>query len=199
MFAYSPTTQNRAGEIYGLNLKEATTYDADAIRTRAEADLMNAQRQHQGIIDGAGLVGKAAKAVAGFMAGGPAGAAMAMGGGGGGGEGGGGGGDGGALGSIISSFANKKALDAKDQAYTSFFSKHGKDLGFDPSYLDELKAMSRDDRLTSYELMTGAPGQRLGSLAYMNQQANLFSGNRGTGTSGGASAPAATGGSSFTF
>jgi hypothetical protein len=96
------------------------------------------------------------------------------------------------LGSIISSFANKKALDAKDQAYTSFFSKHGKDLGFDPSYLDELKAMSRDDRLTSYELMTGAPGQRLGSLQYMNQQANLFSGNRGSGTGGmgsGAAAP----------
>lgn len=179
MFAYSPTTQNRAGEIYGLNLKEATTYDADAIRTRAEADLMNAQRQHQGILDGAQLVGDAAKKVVGFMVGGPAGAAMASGG------GGGAGGDDGLLGSIISSFANKKALDAKDKAYTSFFSKHGKDLGFDPGYLDELRSMSRDDRLMAFDLMTSQPGQRLGSLQYMNQQANLFSGGRGTGTGGG--------------
>ena len=80
--------------------------------------------------------------------------------------------------------ANKKALDAKDKAYTSFFSKHGKDLGFDPGYLDELRSMSRDDRLMAFDLMTSQPGQRLGSLQYMNQQANLFSGNRGTGAGG---------------
>ena len=180
MFQYNPTVNNMAGQIYGQGLERSAGYDADAIKAQAEADYIRAQRRHQMILDGAGIVGDAAKKVVGFMAGGPAGAAMASGMGGGGASG-----DGGALGSIISSFANKKALDAKDQAYTSFFSKHGKDLGFDPSYLEDLKAMSRDDRLTSYELMTGAPGQRLGSLAYMNQQANLFSGGRGTGTGGG--------------
>ena len=168
MFSYQPQ-QSRAGE-----------YLAQGIVAQGQADLQRSLQNHQMIVDAGGMVGDAAKAVAGFMVGGPAGAAMASGGG-----GGGGGGDGGALGSIISSFANKKALDAKDQAYTSFFSKHGKDLGFDPSYLDELKAMSRDDRLMSFDLMTSQPGQRLGSLAYMNQQANLFSGNRGTGTGGG--------------
>jgi len=184
MFAYNPTVNNRAGEIYGTNLKEAATYDADAIRTRAEADLAKALRQHQGIIDGVGLVGDAAKKVVGFMVGGPAGAMAASSMGGGGGGGSAGGGDG-LLGSIISSFANKKAMDAKDRAYTSFFDKHGKDLGFDPNYLDELKAMSRDDRLMAFDLMTSQPGQRLGSMAYMNQQANLYGGGRGTGGGGG--------------
>jgi hypothetical protein len=48
------------------------------------------ERQYQAIMDGAGMVGDAAKKVVGFMVGGPAGAAMASGMGGGGGEGGGG-------------------------------------------------------------------------------------------------------------
>lgn len=178
MFQYNPTVNNISGQIYGQGLERAAAYDADAIRTQAEADLMRAQRQHQLILDGAQFVGDSAKKVVGFMVGGPAGAAMASG-------GGGAGGDDGLLGSIISSFANKKALDAKDKAYTSFFSKHGKDLGFDPSYLDELRSMSRDDRLMAFDLMTSQPGQRLGSLQYMNQQANLFGGNRGTGGGGG--------------
>ena len=184
MFVYNPTVDNQSGAILAQGQLGAAQAHA-AMMQQLGRDISKPIRQ-------------AGQAVAGFAMGGPAGAAMAV-------RGGneeGGGGDG-LIGSIISSFANKKALDAKDQAYTSFFSKHGKDLGFDPSYLEDLKAMSRDDRLTSYELMTGAPGQRLGSLAYMNNQANLFSGNRGSGTGagggGGASAPAATGGSSFTF
>jgi hypothetical protein len=186
MMSYNPPTRNIAGEIYGNNMQRVADYDSQAIMAQAQADVIRRQKRQQLISDITGMVGKAGKAAVGFAMGGPAGAAMASGGGGGGGgEGGGGGGDGGVLGSIISSFANKKALDAKDQAYTSFFSKHGKDLGFDPSYLEDLKAMSRDDRLTSFELMTGAPGQRLGSLAYMNNQANLFSGNRGSGGGGG--------------
>jgi len=193
MFQYNPTVNDISGQIYGQGLERAAGYNADAIRAQAEADAIRSRRQFENISDLAGSVKNAAKTVAAFMVGGPAGAAMASG-------GGGAGGDDGLLGSIISSFANKKALDAKDKAYTSFFSKHGKDLGFDPGYLDELRSMSRDDRLMAFDLMTSQPGQRLGSMAYMNQQANLFSGGRGTGGGGGgASAPAATGGPSFTF
>jgi len=131
MFAYSPTTQNRAGEIYGLNLKEATAYDADAIRTRAEADLMKAQRQHQAIIDGVGLVGKAAKAAAGFMAGGPAGAAMASGGGGGGGGGASGDGGGGLL-----------------SAFTQYFGAKQ-----DSKTIDKMAGMARDEGLMTQDTL----------------------------------------------
>jgi hypothetical protein len=147
MFAYNPGVIDRSGEI------------------RAAADIARAQRQQQAMMDGAGLVGDAAKAVVGFAVGGPAGAAMASGGGGG---GGGGGGD--LIGSLVSSFANKKAMDAKDKAYMGFFERHGDQLGFDGDYLAQLKNMDRDERVAAFDLMTGQPGQRLGSLNYLNQQ-----------------------------
>ena len=183
MFQYNPTVNNVSGEIYGRGLERSANYDAAAIQAQAEADLIRAQRRHQMIMDGAGIVGNVAKAAVGFMVGGPAGAAMAssMGGGG---EGGGSGGGDGLIGSLINSFANKKAMDAKDKAYMGFFDRHGDDLGFDPGYLEQLKAMPREERLASFDLMTSQPGQRLGSLAYMNQQSNLY-GGRGTGGGGG--------------
>jgi hypothetical protein len=146
MFGYNPGVYDQSGEI------------------RAKGELARAQRQHQAIIDGAGLVGDAAKAAVGFAVGGPAGAAMASGG------GGSGGGDGGIIGSLISSFANKKAMDAKDKAYMGFFERHGDQLGFDGDYLAQLKNMDRDERVAAFDLMTGQPGQRLGSLNYLNQQ-----------------------------
>jgi hypothetical protein len=187
MMNYNPTVNDVSGQILGQGLERQGAYNAAAIQAQAEADLAKAMRQHSNIVKGVGVVGDVVKLAASIYTGGAAGAAMSMAGGmGGGGGGGGGGGDGGAIGSIISSFANKKAMDAKDSAYTSFFSKHGKDLGFDPSYLDELKTMSRDDRLATFDVMTGASGQRLGSLEYLNQQSNAFGGRGGaTGGAGG--------------
>lgn len=167
MFSYQPQ-QSRAGE-----------YIAQGIVARGQADAMRKERNFQNVMDGIGFVGDAAKAVASFAMGGPAGAAMASGGG----EGGGGGE--GLIGSLINSFANRKAMDAKDKAYMGFFERHGDDLGFDAEYLEQLKNMPREERLASFDLMTSQPGQRLGSLQYMNQQANLFGGGRGTGGGGG--------------
>jgi hypothetical protein len=162
MFAYNPGVTDISGKI------------------RAEADIARAQRQQQAIMDGAGLVGDAAKAVVGFAVGGPAGAAMASGGGGGGGD---------LIGSLVSSFANKKAMDAKDKAYMGFFERHGDQLGFDGDYLAQLKNMDRDERVAAFDLMTGQPGQRLGSRAYLDAQmggGGGYGGRTGGGGGGGA-------------
>jgi hypothetical protein len=187
MFAYNPTVNNRAGEIFGPGLERVAGYNAVGTQAAAEADLDKAMRVHNAIVGGAGMVGDAAKKAVGFMVGGPAGAAMASGGGG----GGGGGGD--LIGTLVSSFANKKAMDAKDKAYMGFFERHGDQLGFDGEYLAQLKNMDRDERVAAFDLMTGQPGQRLGSLNYLNQQATAFGGR------GGGSGAGAGGGDSFTF
>jgi hypothetical protein len=179
MFQYNPTVNDISGQIYGQGLERAAGYDAQGIQAQAEADLMRAQRQHQLILDGAQFVGDSAKKVAAFLVGGPAGAAMASGGGG----GGGGGGD--LIGSLISSFANKKAMDAKDKAYMGFFERHGEDLGFDGDYLAQLKNMDRDERVAAFDLMTGQPGQRLGSLNYLEAQMGGGGGGAARGTGGG--------------
>jgi hypothetical protein len=180
MFQYNPTVNNRAGEIFGPGLERAAGYNAVGTQAAAEADLMRAQRQHQAIVDGAGLVGDVAKKAVGFMVGGPAGAAMASGGGGGGGD---------LIGTLVSSFANKKAMDAKDKAYMGFFERHGDQLGFDGDYLAQLKNMNRDERVAAFDLMTGQPGQRLGSRAYLDAQmggGGGYGGRTGGGGGGGA-------------
>jgi hypothetical protein len=162
---YNPGVYDRSGEIIAAGTMQAAQTQADLMRELGEK-----ARQ-------------TATAVAGFAAGGPAGAAMASGGGRSG--GGGGGGGEGVIGSLINSFANKKALETKDKAYMGFFERHGEDLGFDPEYLTRLKDMNRDERVAAFDLMTGQPGQRLGSLEYLNTQANRFGGGSGTGAGGG--------------
>jgi hypothetical protein len=86
-----------------------------------------------------------------------------------------GGGGGGAsasnlIGTLVNSFANKKAMETKDKAYMGFFERHGDQLGFDGDYLAQLKNMDRDERVAAFDLMTGQPGQRLGSRAYLEAQ-----------------------------
>ena len=110
------------------------------------------------------------------------------------------------IGNVISQFAGAyaadKALKAKGEAYGDFMKRHGQQLGFDPGYLEDfLKRDPREQAMIGDNIIgMQNTGNRLMSLNYMNQQANLFSGNRGTGGGGGgASAPAATGGPSFTF
>jgi hypothetical protein len=112
------------------------------------------------------------------------------------------------IGSVITQFAGAyaadKALQAKGAAYGDFMKRHGQQLGFDPGYLEDfLKRDPREQAMIGDNIIgMQNTGNRLMGLNYMNQQANLFSGNRGSGTGGGgggASAPAATGGSSFTF
>ena len=110
------------------------------------------------------------------------------------------------IGSVITQFAGAyaadKALQAKGSAYGDFMKRHGQQLGFDPGYLEDfLKRDPREQAMIGDNIIgMQNTGNRLMGLNYMNQQANLFSGGRGTGAGGGgASAPAATGGSSFTF
>jgi hypothetical protein len=174
---YNPGVYDRSGEIIAAGTMQAAQTQADLMREMGEK-----ARQ-------------TATAVAGFAAGGPAGAAMASGGG----RSGGGGGGEGLIGSLINSFANKKALETKDKAYMGFFERHGEDLGFDPEYLNRLKDMNRDERVAAFDIMTGQPGQRLGSLNYLNtQMARRATPVSGMGT-GGSSAGAGGGGDVLTF
>jgi hypothetical protein len=115
MLAYNPPTRNTAGQIYSDNMQRSAGYDAQGIMAQAEADLIRAQRRHQAILDGAGLVGDVAKTAVGFAMGGPAGAAMA-GGMGGGGGGGGGGGTGGLLDTFVQLYGAKESGKALDKA-----------------------------------------------------------------------------------
>jgi hypothetical protein len=163
---YNPGVYDRSGEIIAAGTMQAAQTQADLMRELGEK-----ARQ-------------TATAVAGFAAGGPAGAAMASGGGRSG--GGGGGGGEGVIGSLINSFANKKALETKDKAYMGFFERHGEDLGFDPEYLTRLKDMNRDERVAAFDIMTGQPGQRLGSLQYLDTQMAGRGGAPGPSGGGGA-------------
>jgi hypothetical protein len=108
MFSYQPN-QSRAGEYYRDGLIAQGQY-------AAQADLDMAQRRHNAIVDGAGMVGDAAKTAVGFAMGGPAGAAMASGMGGGGGAGGGGGGTGGLLDTFVQLYGAKESGKALDKA-----------------------------------------------------------------------------------
>jgi len=187
MFQYNPTVNDISGQILGQGLERQGDSDAQAIQARAEADLAAALRKANRIKEAVGLGVDVVKLAASIYTGGAAGAAMSMAGGGMGGGGGGGEGAGGGIGSLVNMFANRKAADAKDKAYTGFFQQHGEDLGFDAGYLQQLKDMPRDERVASFDLMTGQPGQRLGSLSYLNQQASSFGARPGgTGAGGGA-------------
>lgn len=178
MFAYNPGVYDQSGQI----LADSTTRAA-----AINAQMLNDLGKNVG--DG---MKKAASAVAGFAMGGPAGAAMAA-------QGGsrGGGGDSAdsVIGSFVSAYANDKALRAKGEAYGDFMKRHGQQLGFDPGYLDDfLKRDPREQAMIGDNIIgMNNAGNRLMSLNYMNQQANLFSGNRGTNPGGGG------GGPSFTF
>jgi hypothetical protein len=70
-----------------------------------------------------------------------------------------------------------------------FFERHGDQLGFDGDYLAQLKNMDRDERVAAFDLMTGQPGQRLGSRAYLDAQmggGGGYGGRTGGGGGGGA-------------
>ena len=101
------------------------------------------------------------------------------------------------------SYADDKSLKAKGAAYGDFMKRHGQQLGFDPGYLEDfLKRDPREQAMIGDNIIgMQNTGNRLMGLNSMQYQANLYAGNRGSGTGGGggASAPAATGGSSFTF
>ena len=105
------------------------------------------------------------------------------------------------IGSVITQFAGAyaadKALQAKGSAYGDFMKRHGQQLGFDPGYLEDfLKRDPREQAMIGDNIIgMQNTGNRLMGLNYMNQQANLFSGNRGSGGGGGGIG----GGDSFTF
>jgi len=107
------------------------------------------------------------------------------------------------IGSVITQFAGAyaadKALQAKGSAYGDFMKRHGQQLGFDPGYLEDfLKRDPREQAMIGDNIIgMQNTGNRLMGLNYMNQQANLFSGNRGSGAGGGGGGIG--GGDSFTF
>ena len=182
MFQYNPTVNNISGQIYGQGLERAAAYNADAIRAQAEADLIRAQRRHQAIMDGAGLVGDIAKTAVGFATGGPAGAAMA-------GGGGGGGADDSVIASFVNSYANNKALEAKGTAYGDFMKRHGDQLGFDPEWIKGFLSESPRQQAMIGDSIIGMQntGRSLMSQQIVDMQMNR-GGSPGSGGGAGSSA-----------
>jgi len=182
MFAYNPGVYDRSGEI----LADGTTQSA-----AINAAMM--ERLGKDIGSGIKSVGSAA---AGFAMGGPAGAAMAA-------QNAGsrGGGDGAdsVLGSFVQAYANKRALEAKGEAYGDFMKRHGEQLGFDPQYLQDFLKKKPYEQAMIGDNIIGMQntGNRLMGLNAMNRQAELYprTGAGGAGSGGGM----AGGGSSFTF
>lgn len=109
------------------------------------------------------------------------------------------------IGNVISQFAGAyaadKALKAKGEAYGDFMKRHGQQLGFDPGYLEDfLKRDPREQAMIGDNIIgMQNTGNRLMSLNYMNQQANLFGGGRGTGTGGGGGMSSNNSGGGFTI
>ena len=89
--------------------------------------------------------------------------------------------------SLMGAYVENQAMTAKGKAYGDFLSKHGEQLGFDPQYLQDFLKKKPNEQATIGDSVLGisGAGNRLMSLNYMNQQANRFGGNRGTGAGGG--------------
>jgi hypothetical protein len=131
MFSYQPN-QSRAGEYYRDGLIAQGQY-------AAQADLDMAQRRHNAIVDGAGMVGDAAKTAAGFAMGGPAGAAMASG------MGGGGGGGGGLLDTIIGAYAQKEQDKSDSKIYGNLMKVVAPAFGEDgDAIMEQWKSLESD-------------------------------------------------------
>ncbi len=168
MLAYNPPTRNTAGQIYSDNMQRSAGYDAQGIMAQAEADLIRAQRRHQAILDGAGLVGDVAKTAVGFAMGGPAGAAMA-----GGMGGGGGGGGGGILDTIIGAYAQKEQDKSDSKIYGNLMKVVAPAFGEDGDAIMEQWKSLESDRDKA----------RFGSTLFssLGQISNMYMANRSAG------------------
>jgi hypothetical protein len=172
---YNPTVNDRSGEFIAAGRMDAA---------RSNAQMLEQLGENIG-----GTIRSAGQAAAGFAMGGPAGAAMAM-------QGGGGGGGGSAaapesvLGSFLASYANNKALEAKGEAYGDFLQRHGQQLGFDATYLDDfLKKPKREQAMIGDSIIGfsgGNVGNRMMALNHLNRQAELYPGRGGGGGGAGA-------------
>jgi hypothetical protein len=178
MFAYNPQVTDRSGEILAVGRLGAARSNAQMLENLGE--------------DIGGTIRSAGQAAAGFAMGGPAGAAMAMQGGGGGGSRGGGGGGSSpdsVLGSFVAAYADNKALEAKGGAYADFMKRHGQQLGFDPTWLEE--TLKRDKREIAM-IGDNIVGMQNAGRSLMSQQivdmqmSGRGGGNPGTGGGGGA-------------
>lgn len=105
------------------------------------------------------------------------------------------------IGQFAGQYAENKALQAKGEAYGDFMKRHGQQLGFDPGYLEDfLKRDPREQAMIGDNIIgMQNTGNRLMGLNYMNQQANLFSGGRGSGAGGGGGMSSNNSGGGFTI
>jgi hypothetical protein len=161
MFNYQPN-ESKVGDYLAQGITSSASI-------RAQADLDKAMRRHNMIVDGAGMVGDAAKKVAAFLVGGPAGAAMAGGMGGGGGEGGGGG----LFDTIIGAYAQKEQDKSDSKMYGNLMKIVAPAFGKDgDSMLEQWNSLESDrDR-----------AQFGGSLfSSLGQISNMYMANRNAG------------------
>lgn len=77
-----------------------------------------------------------------------------------------------ALGQFAGQYADNKALEAKGGAYADFMKRHGEQLGFDPTYLEDfLKKKPRDQAMIGDTIIgMQNTGRQLMNMNYLNTQ-----------------------------
>jgi len=91
-----------------------------------------------------------------------------------------------ALGQFAGQYADNKALEAKGGAYADFMKRHGEQLGFDPTYLEDfLKKKPRDQAMIGDSIIgMQNTGRQLMNQQYLQNQMNYGGGGGGGGAGG---------------
>lgn len=95
------------------------------------------------------------------------------------------------IGSLLGAFVENEAMTAKGKAVGNFLKMHGEQLGFEPTYLENLlKKKPREIAMESEALGLTNMGNRLMGLNYLNTQMapRAVPAQAGYGTSGGSGA-----------
>jgi hypothetical protein len=92
-----------------------------------------------------------------------------------------------ALGQFAGQYADNKALEAKGGAYADFMKRHGEQLGFDPTYLEDfLKKKPRDQAMIGDSIIgMQSAGRQLMNQQYLQNQMSYGGGGGGGGGAGG--------------
>jgi hypothetical protein len=88
--------------------------------------------------------------------------------------------------SLAGSYVQGQQDKAKATAFGQFLNMHGDTLGVKPEDIAAYAKMPRSEQLQLVDFYTGQPGQQVGRMQYLNNQAALYPRGSG-GTSGGGS------------
>lgn len=82
--------------------------------------------------------------------------------------------------SLMATYVEGQAMNAKGEAYGDFMSKHGQQLGFDPNWLSDFSKKKPWEQAMIGDSIIGMQnaGNRLMGINAMNHQASLYGGGR---------------------